>query len=55
MIEGGHDVFVIGRAVLAFDSVSGDTEFDQCGRDIVLGAERVRGAENSIRAACFQG
>ncbi len=52
VVQGLEDVAVVGLVVLAFDGENGDLMvLDQGGRDVVLGAERVRGAEPDVRPA----
>ncbi len=46
MVQSGVDVFIIGLVILTFDGVGGDAVLDQRRGYIVLGAERVGGAEN---------
>ena len=52
MVDGGVDVPVVGRVVLALDGVDAHAVLlDQRRRDVVLGGERVGGAEHHVGAA----
>src|SRR5262249_19188399 len=52
VVEGGLDVLVIGGGVLAFDGVSRNLVVrHQAGGHLVLGGERVGGAQHDIGAA----
>ena len=55
VVERGGDVRVVGGVVFALDGVGGDVVIlhERCG-DFVLRGERIRGAENHVRAAVAQ-
>ena len=55
VIDGRLDVRVVRVVVLALDREDRDVEvLDERGRDVVLRRERIRGAQNDIRAAGLQ-
>ena len=52
VVDRRLDVRVVGVVVLALDREDGDVELlDERGRGVVLGRERVRGAEHDVGAA----
>ncbi len=56
VVERRHDVRVVGVVVLALDGIHRDVVVaHQAGGDVVLGGERVGGAEHDIGAAIAQG
>ncbi len=56
VLQGGGDVTIIAVLVLALDRIDRDAEiFHQAGRDVVLGRQRVGGAEQQIGAAGLEG
>src|SRR5205823_6645937 len=56
VVERGGDVPVVGLPILALDSVGGDAVAgDQGGGGIVLGGQRIGGAEHEVGAAGLQG
>jgi hypothetical protein len=56
VVDRGLDVLVVGVVVLALDREDGDVELlDERGRDVVLRRERVRGAEDDVGTARFEG
>ena len=56
VLQGGGDVPVVARLVLALDGVDRDVEVvDQAGRDVVLGRERVGGDQDEVGAAGLRG
>ncbi len=55
VVDGRLDVAVVGVVVLALDREDRDVELlDESGGDVVLGRERVRGAEHDVGAAGLQ-
>ncbi len=56
VLQGGGDVPVIAVLVLALDRVDRDAVIlHQAGRDVVLGRQRVGGAQQEVGAAGLQG
>ena len=53
VVQRGHNVFVISLGVLTLDCVGRDAVFHQGRGHVILSAQRVRGAENRVRAAGF--
>ncbi len=55
VVDGGQNVAVIGVVVLALDGEDRNIMIaHQAGSNVVLGGERIRGAEHDIGAAIFQ-
>src|SRR5271155_3100731 len=55
VIDGGEDVVVIRVVILTLDGVDRNALIaDQAGGNIILGRQRVRGAENHVGAAVAQ-
>ena len=54
VIQGGVDVLIVGCFVLTLDGISRNTIVYQGSGDIVLGAERIGGAQNNIGSSLLQ-
>ena len=55
VVDGGQDVTVVGVVVLALDGKDRNVVIaHQAGSDVILGGERIRGAEHDIGAAILQ-
>src|SRR5438067_8165298 len=55
VVERRLDVAEVGLPILPLDGEDADALVDQRRRDVILGGERIRGAERDVRAARLQG